>query len=102
MPPLGMKKEPHGCDKRKLQKRREELVRSEANSLLRYMKKPENPTISEVINSDGNNNQQEQADEVDPENKVDNLDEVVQVDENEFENKQQEQAEVVFEKKKSR
>ncbi|KAL9299022.1 putative HAT dimerization domain, ribonuclease H-like superfamily [Arabidopsis thaliana] len=101
MPPLGIKKEPHGCDKRKLQKRREELVRSEANSLLRYMKKPENPTISEVINSDGNNNQQEQADEVDPENKVDNLDEVVQVDENEFENKQQEQAEVVFEKKKT-
>ncbi|KAL9840325.1 putative HAT dimerization domain, ribonuclease H-like superfamily [Arabidopsis thaliana] len=101
MPPLGIKKEPHGCDKRKLQKRREELVRSEANSLLRYMKKPENPTISEIINSDGNNNQQEQADEVDPENKVDNLDEVVQVDENEFENKQQEQAEVVFEKKKT-
>ncbi|AEC06008.1 hAT family dimerization domain-containing protein [Arabidopsis thaliana] len=66
-----------------------------------YMKKPENPTISEVINSDGNNNQQERADEVDPENKVDNLDEVVQVDENEFENKQQEQAEVVFEKKKT-
>ncbi|VYS52157.1 unnamed protein product [Arabidopsis thaliana] len=101
MPPLGIKKEPHGCDKRKLQKRREELVRSQANSLLRYMKKPENPTISEVINSDGNNNQQERADEVDPENKVDNLDEVVQVDENEFENKQQEQAEVVFEKKKT-
>ncbi|CAA0359097.1 unnamed protein product [Arabidopsis thaliana] len=101
MPPLGIKKEPHGCDKRKLQKRREELVRSQANSLLRYMKKPENPTISEVINSDGNNNQQERVDEVDPENKVDNLDEVVQVDENEFENKQQEQAEVVFEKKKT-
>lgn len=48
MAPLGKRKHKPGNIRRKEKKKREESAKSEENSILRYVKKPENLIIGEV------------------------------------------------------
>ncbi|XP_024016126.1 zinc finger MYM-type protein 5-like [Eutrema salsugineum] len=66
MTPLGIRKQPSGAEKRKRRKKIQEFVKSQANSMLKFLKKPENST--ETIGAQRNNRDDTGQSKVAPEN----------------------------------
>lgn len=66
MAPLGIRKQPCGAEKRKKRKKQEEFLKSQANAILKYVKKPEKSSIG----TQRNNNEEDDIGQskVDPEN----------------------------------